>query len=227
MADDKQYDALRELDQKVLDEVVQEGRQRLDAQLQIATSADQRALTLAGFQITAATASLGGGIALMTADHPQQALAFVAILFALGMLGSAGTALWTVVPRKFKTVGNQPLNWTKDHWRWKEHGFDLRAARVEQAACLEEQIAANQQYFRWTAQWMRISFVVTIGTAVAAAIFLAGVLCSRNSSPVISCAAPATSPAHPQNPPSDARMPPPTLPPPRTPSTPKAALRAR
>ena len=45
MADDKHYDGLRELDQNVLDEVVREGDATLDAQLQIATAADQRATT--------------------------------------------------------------------------------------------------------------------------------------------------------------------------------------
>src|SRR6476620_6138339 len=111
MTDDKQFDGLRELDDEVLTEVVQEGRDRLAAQLQVATAADQRALTLGGFQITAATGAVAGGVALMTPDQPKEVLALVAFLFALAVLGLAGVALWTVVPRKFKIPGNQPLNW--------------------------------------------------------------------------------------------------------------------
>src|SRR5687767_2757293 len=111
MPDDKQFEALRALDERVLDEVVSEGNARLQAQLHIASSADQRALTLAGFQIAAATASVAGGVALMTSEPSNKALALIAFLFALVMIGLAGVALWTVVPRKFKIPGNQPLNW--------------------------------------------------------------------------------------------------------------------
>ena len=172
MADDKQYDGLRDLDQNVLDEVVREGSAKLDSQLQVATAADQRALTLAGFQITAATGTVAGGVALMTSQQPDKLLALVAFLFALIILALAGIALWTVVPRKFKTPGNLPLNWRKDQWRWQDKGFDLRAARIEQAACLEEQIAANRKQLDWSAGLMRISFLGTIVTAVVSAILL-------------------------------------------------------
>jgi hypothetical protein len=170
------YDDLRTLDDEVLKEVVREGEARLLAQLQIATAADQRALTLAGFQITAGTAALAGGAALMTADAPDRALASIALLFALAILTAAGIALWTVMPRKFKTPGNQPLNWRTDRWRWPQKGFDIKSARVEQAACLEEQIEANQRHFQWAAHLMHISFYVTIGMGIASAIFLLATL---------------------------------------------------
>lgn len=173
MDDDKQYDGLRDLDVSILDEIVREGSARLEAQLQIAIAADQRALTLAGFQITAATGAVAGGAALMTSDEPRQLLALIAFLFSLAVLISAGIALWTVLPRKFRIPGNCPLNWLKNHWRWHDKGFDLKAARVEQAACLAEQIADNRKLLDWTAQLMRISFLGTIVTAVvAAALFM-------------------------------------------------------
>jgi hypothetical protein len=156
----------------VLEEVVQEGQARLESQLQVATAADQRALTLAGFQITAATGSVAGGVALMTGDEPNQALALVAFLFALTILALGGIALWTVVPRKFKIPGNQPLNWRKNQWRWQDKGFDIKAARVEQAACLEEQIVANRKQLDSTARLMRTSFFGTISAAAIAAILL-------------------------------------------------------
>ena len=172
MVDDKQYDGLRELDEQILEEAVREGTARLEAQLQVATAADQRALTLAGFQITAATGAVAGGVALMTANAPNELLALIAFLFALAILTFAGIALWTVVPRKFKIPGNQPLNWRKDRWRWQEHGFTIKSARVEQAACLEEQITGNRKQLDSAALLMRASFFGTIGTAIASAALL-------------------------------------------------------
>jgi hypothetical protein len=108
----------------------------------------------------------------MTSKQPDKPLALIAFLFALSILALAGVALWTVVPRKFKTSGNLPLNWRKDRWRWQDKGFDIKAARVEQTACLEEQIAANRKQLDWTAGLMRISFVGTISTAAISAILL-------------------------------------------------------
>jgi hypothetical protein len=172
MADDKDYDGLRDLDLNVLDEVVREGDAKLDAQLQVATAADQRALTLAGFQITAATGAVAGGVALMTSKEPDKVLALIAFLFALALLTLGGIALWTVVPRKFKTPGNLPLNWRKDRWRWQDKGFDIKAARVEQAACLEEQIATNRRQLDWSAALMRASFRGTIITAMISSVLL-------------------------------------------------------
>lgn len=173
------YDDLRNLSRDVLDEVVREGELRLEAQLQIATAADQRALTFAGFQITAGTASLAGGVALMTAQSPDYLLALIALIFALAILIAAGITLWTVVPRKFKTPGNQPLNWAKSAWRWSDKGFDMKAARVEQAACLEESIDANQTHFKWAAETMHVSFYVTVIAATVSAIVLLAVLLAR------------------------------------------------
>jgi hypothetical protein len=172
MADDKDYDGLRDLDLNVLDEVVREGDAKLDAQLQVATAADQRALTLAGFQITAATGAVAGGVALMTSKEPDKVLALIAFLFALALLTLGGIALWTVVHRQFKTPGNLPLNWRKDRWRWQDKGFDIKAARVEQAACLEEQIATNRRQLDWSAALMRASFRGTIITAMISSVLL-------------------------------------------------------
>lgn len=171
MASDNQYNALRTLDDEVLKEAVREGEVRLQAQLQTATAADQRALTLAGFQITSGTASLAGGVALMTAAQPNRLLASIALIFAVAVLVSSGIALWAVVPRKFKTPGNQPLNWRRDRWRWQDKGFDIKAARIEQIACLEEAIEANRKHFRWAAKRMHLSYN-TVGTAISSAVVL-------------------------------------------------------
>jgi hypothetical protein len=65
-----------------------------------------------------------------------------------------------------------PLNWQKNEWRWQDKGFDIKAARVEQAACLQDQISINRQQLDSSAKLMRISFLGTIGTAAVSAVLL-------------------------------------------------------
>ena len=108
----------------------------------------------------------------MTTERPNEVLGLIAFVFVLAILSFATLALWTVVPRKFRIPGNQPSNWHKENWRWQDKGFNLKSARVEQAACLEEQIVANREHLDSAGRLMRISFVGTITTAIGAAILL-------------------------------------------------------
>src|SRR5690242_7103164 len=99
MANCNQFEPLRALDDNVLAEIIREAEARLQSQVAIATAADQRALTIAGFQITSATASLGGGIALALAHPPDLWLALVAFAFALSMACCAHEAVQTAKPQ--------------------------------------------------------------------------------------------------------------------------------
>lgn len=177
MAERNDFESLRTLSDDVLAEVVREGELRLQAQLQIATAADQRALTFAGFQIAAATGSLAGGVALMTADDPDLVLAATAFTFALVLLIGCLFAIATVWPRKFSIPGNEPHNWAPHEWRWADKGFDLKAARVEQASCLQEGIQKNQRAATRSSRWMHWSMVTTaaaVGTAGISLLLILG-----------------------------------------------------
>lgn len=173
------FEPLRTLPDEVLAEVVREAERRLDAQLQIATAADQRALTFAGFQIAAATGSLAGGVALMAARQPDLVLAAMAFTFALVLLLACLFAMATVWPRKFSIPGNEPANWLPEEWRWPDKGFALEAARVEQASCLQECIEKNRRSAEWASRLMHWSMGVTAAAVATAGIALLLVLTCR------------------------------------------------
>jgi hypothetical protein len=173
------FESLRALSDDVLAEIVREGETRVLAQLQIATAADQRALTFAGFLVAAATAALGGGIALMKATNPDPILAAVAFVFAFGALIGSGLAMVTVWPRKFAIPGNEPINWLPAEWRWQNKGFSLKEARVEQACCLQEAILKNQRAARKAAELMHWSMYASAGSVAAAGLVLLLILALR------------------------------------------------
>jgi hypothetical protein len=146
VVDFKKFEPLTTLHPDVLQEVVREGEIRLQSQLQIATAADQRALTIAGFQIASATAALAGGVALAVKQGPDLLLAALALGFAGALLGAAWIAVRTVRPSKFSIPGNRPSGWLPERWlSASAKDFSLKKARIEQAACLDEAIEENDR----------------------------------------------------------------------------------
>jgi hypothetical protein len=141
----KDLSDLRNLDAPVLQEVIREGEARLAAQLAIATAADQRAMTWAGFLIAVATAALGGAASLiMSGKHLVFAL--IALTFSLWMLKAAWIIIDAVRPRKFFLPGNFPENWLRSNWSSHPDGrYDLDEARVEQATGLNNGIHDNAE----------------------------------------------------------------------------------
>lgn len=176
MVERNDFDELRRLSISVLSEVVREGELRLQSQLQIATAADQRALTFVGFQIASATASLAGGVALIIAKEPNKSLAYLAVLFALILVVAAVFGISTVWPRKFSIPGNDPLNWRPSEWCWQDKGFGTKAARIEQAYCLQTCIEKNQCAAAWAAGMMHWSMALTAGSGLAAGLALLAIL---------------------------------------------------
>jgi hypothetical protein len=171
------FDPLRTLDEDVLAEVVREGELRLQAQLSTATAADQRALTLAGFQVASASAALAGGGALIVSDKPDPALATVAILFAGAMIVAAAISIKTARPSKFHLPGNVPSGWFPDKWLGAgRHTPDLKQARIEQAACLDDAIHDNMSVAEKAAKSIHRSMNLTIGTVGIAALLMLGVI---------------------------------------------------
>jgi hypothetical protein len=157
------FEPLLSLADDVLGEVVREGERRLDAQLQIATAADQRALTVAGFQIASATAAMGGGVALISKVKPDYPVALLALAFATALLLAAALAVHTVRPRRFNIPGNSPKGWLPENWIGAGKGdFSLRQARMEQAACLADAIADNNDLGAWAAKHLRRSLDLTL-----------------------------------------------------------------
>ena len=168
MVDCTQFETLRQLRIEVLNEVTREGETRLQAHLDIATAADQRALTIAGFQIAAATGALAGGVALIIGHNTERGLATLAICFAFAMALCAAFAISTVVPKKEHIPGNRPAYWLPANWMdGAKHRYSVKQAKIEQAACLDEAIAENEtasgkaaKRIRWSIGGMVLTVLV-------------------------------------------------------------------
>lgn len=161
-------------------EALREGELRLGAQLQVATAADQRALTWGGLLVAAATGALGGGLALIGKSDPDYLLGSIAILFAACMMAAAWKALVTVQPGQFCLPGNRPVNWLPAEWDCT--GSDRRKthnARMDQAEQLSRHIAENAENARRRAAFMSTSFKMALRTMQAGGIALAAVLVFR------------------------------------------------
>src|SRR3546814_4971368 len=131
MSEIKSFDELRQLPECVLFEVVREAELLIQAQLTCAIAADQRALTFAGFLITAATAAFGGGVALAMTDH-RIAITALAVLYAGGLSYAAYLASESARPNLFCFPGNYP--------RSEEHTSELQSImRISYAVyCLKK-----------------------------------------------------------------------------------------
>ena len=174
------FDNFGDLPEELQREAIREGEERLQAQLQIAGSADQRALTWGGLLIAAVTAALGGGIALSTKAQPDYPLAFLALAFAAFMTWGAWSALSTTLPEKFHVPGNLPSNWLPDPARRvvrKE--VQLQRSRREQAKCIDDAVRANARRAERRALQLQQTFRIAKWTAAGAGVALLLILTVR------------------------------------------------
>jgi len=183
MVDIAQFEPMRRFEPAVLAEIIREGEARLDTQLQIANAADGRALSIAGFETTAATAALGAGIALAGGDHKDLWLTILALIFSVVMVATAMLAVSTVRPARFSVPGNNPKNWLPDQWLGRQSGdYSLIQARVEQAACLEAAIADNMRWIEKAGIRVRLSIDLALGAVAVAGVAMLGTLIVRSMS---------------------------------------------
>jgi hypothetical protein len=140
-------------------EALREGEIRLQAQLQIAAAADQRALTWGGLLVAAATGALGGGLALVSNRTPDYILGVIAIAFSASIMSAAWKALSTVQPGQFCLPGNKPGSWLPSEWNCiGSISRKIAEARIEQAEHLTNQITENAESARDRATSMATSF---------------------------------------------------------------------
>lgn len=172
------FETFKDLPDELQREAIREGEKRLEAQLSVATAADSRALTWSGFLLTAATAALGGGIALINKEKPDLWLAVLAILFAGALLRAAWFSLGTTKPKLFCLPGNRPGLWLPAEWNCS--GTDKRKiqnARAEQAEYLDKHIRENAEEakeragaiissFKWARLTVLIGGIALLATVV-------------------------------------------------------------
>ncbi len=172
MSYDNRVSELISLDDTILVEVVREGEAMLAAQLNIATAADQRALTFAGFLIAISTAVLGGAAALVLGEKTNWCLVVIGAGYAAWLIAAAGGAIWSAMPNMFSVPGNEPSSWHPEQWRVGSAGpFSIKQARVEQAVTLQSQIGKNKRALKRNAGHMTRAiggaFVATVLAASA------------------------------------------------------------
>jgi hypothetical protein len=136
-------------------EIIRGGEAYLDGQLKIATSADQRASSLAGVFTAAATALVAATVALTNPSWN------VPGRFAL-MIGAGAAAImfligavqcWRVLmPVNFWLPGCEPANWESD----VSAGKDLHNCLGERADHIQEQIAANLRVIELNGRKFRV-----------------------------------------------------------------------
>jgi hypothetical protein len=177
----KNFDTFKDLPVSLQKEAIREGEKLLDTQFTAATTADQRALTWAGFLIAAATAALGGGVALFNGQHPDLVLGYGSILFGIAMLNAAWLAIQTVRPSKFGFPGNQPANWLPEEWDCVGSAKDKeQVARTDQARHLDACISDNRDAAEANAKEMHRSFEWALWSVVVAGFVLLAIVTHRN-----------------------------------------------
>ena len=95
---------------EMADRVLRQGELYLQAQLQSAIAADQRATTMAAFFGTLGSAVVAASIAYWdtTSDLPTLIAGLAGAAF---MVSGAGVCLWAARPVNFYFVGNHPQSW--------------------------------------------------------------------------------------------------------------------
>src|SRR3546814_386471 len=161
MSEIKSFDELRQLPECVLFEVVREAELLIQAQLTCAIAADQRALTFAGFLITAATAAFGGGVALAMTDH-RIAITALAVLYAGGLSYAAYLASESARPNLFCFPGNYPRHWLPTQWSgYGKHRLNLTQDSIEQAAALDRMLRDNATTAEAAAKRLNLAMHIT------------------------------------------------------------------
>jgi len=95
--------------------VLQQGEKRLDAQLQIAIAADQRAMILAGIFVAIATLISGAGIHFLSKNELNLPLGIGFLTTAICLIISSVQCIRAVMPGRYGLAGAQPKNWWEDN----------------------------------------------------------------------------------------------------------------
>lgn len=142
-------------------EALREGEVRLQAQLEIANAADQRALSWTNLILVTSTASLGGLFALINSQNPNYFLIVIAAVFSTGASFSAWVAITTIQPELFCLPGNMPGSWRPEEWACKgSERKKIEASRREQAEQINSHILENADQAKRRALRIKLSFKI-------------------------------------------------------------------
>jgi len=152
-------------DEAMAREIVREGEAYLQGQVAIATSADQRAVVLAGIYIATGTAILVALIAAVGKASPPAPIIAGGIVWALFFLAGGGLCIGTALPVDFYLPGTFPSKWYAD----VAEGKALTTGLGEMAQAIDEEIADNNAVIERNARRYRRGALIGLFAPVAAA----------------------------------------------------------
>lgn len=143
-------------------EVFRSGEKYLDGQLQLATSADQRAAVLGGVYTAAGTAVVGYLLAIFTSWQASLAILVGGLLAAVLFVAGAALCICTCLPAGFYLPGNEPEQWYGD----VDNGRDLAEVLGEEAENYQSKIADNRATLQRNARLYKWGAIAGIAAPV-------------------------------------------------------------
>ena len=172
-----EFAPLLNFNQQVLTEIVREGELRVNAQMTTATAADQRALSIAGFQVASLTALIGGVSMLLLSSTPNVFVIAVGFFQIAAFLVSAFNAIASARPQLFSFPGNSPENWFACDWNFEnltEATATIEQATIEQIYCLNQAISKNTSTMESSAGAMKLAIDLMFWSILMSAVLMAG-----------------------------------------------------
>lgn len=156
---------------ELIREASRHAESRLAAQLQIATSADQRAAVLGGIYVAAATGIIGA-LATGASTKLNLALTVGACISAAAFLIGAYLCIFAMLPINFDIAGNEPSNWYDDI----DADRSLQETMGEQLDCFDEAIKDNNIRVARNARFFKAGALIGISAPIIG-ILVAGITC--------------------------------------------------
>lgn len=173
----EEFEPFLQFNQDVLAEILREGELRLATQVATATAADQRALTIAGFQIASLTAIVGGVTAMVVSKNPDIFITVLAVFQIIAFLYAASNAIASARPQLFSFPGNKPENWFADEWTFpnlSESAATIKLATVEQLYCVNQAICKNEQTMETSVAAIKLSIDLMFWSVLCSSLSVAG-----------------------------------------------------
>jgi len=146
---------------EVVKEVVREAEAYLAGQVQLATSADQRASVMASVFAAAGAAVVAALITVASSNDATDGISIYlgGSVAALLFLGGACFCVWAAMPTGFDLPGNEPESWKTEI----ESGRELNPGLCDQAENYQEKITENRAALKRNAHRFKIGALSGIG----------------------------------------------------------------
>lgn len=164
-----------EKNHEIIQEIIRQAELFQQAQLTTALAADQRATGFASLIAAGATVLVAGGAATILAADGYDALGWVALAMAGGLLVSMSLAIWAARPVQIYLPGASPEVWIGDISASKTQQQSL----TEMAGNYRDEIRYNQELLAANGRVIARAYWIAWGTLVSGAIAAIGLLVAR------------------------------------------------